>query len=275
MQEAVARVLFPALFLFHGGGPMPLLGDRDHQPLVSAWKDYAASMPRPEAIVVVTAHYEAADDIVSIGAAEKPDMIYDYYGFPAESYKVRYPAPGSPQLAASMKAMLEASNIPARLDKTRGFDHGVFVPLMIMYPDADIPVVPVSILKSQDAAAHLAIGEALAPLRERNILVIGSGAQYHNFGGFFGRVSAQKPSSEFDAALREVLTTDTMTASERHGRLVQWRELPSAAHTQPPGQADHFMPLLVLAGVAQFKPAKKTRSFSIFSGKIASSDFFF
>jgi len=121
-----------ALFISHGGGPMPLLGDPGHREMVACLSDLAARMPEPEAIVVVSAHWEAA--VPTITAAAQPDLIYDYHGFPPESYEITYPCPGEPALAQTLQEMLDAAGIDARLDAARGLDHGVFVPLRIMYP---------------------------------------------------------------------------------------------------------------------------------------------
>lgn len=144
------------LYLSHGGGPLPLLGDPNHAELVTRLRALGALLPRPSAILVISAHWEAAVPTLTAGTA--PGLMYDYYGFPAKSYEIRYPAPGEPRLAAQIQQVLEQSGMEARLDAERGFDHGLFVPLKLLYPGADIPCVQLSLVDSLDAATHLAIG---------------------------------------------------------------------------------------------------------------------
>eukprot|EP00759_Apiculatamorpha_spiralis_P055246 PhF_6_TR7338/c0_g1_i1/m.11027 len=256
MIQTVAATLFPALFMFHGGGPLPVLGDPAHAELVKGLKAQAASLPfRPKAIVCVSAHYES--DLPEIGGASKPSMIYDYGGFPAESYRLQYPAPGSPDLAKKIEALMKARGLPVKINPTRGYDHGVFVPLMVMFPEADIPVIPISILSNQDAAAHILLGEALAPLREEGVFIIGSGASFHNF-----RTNSKSTADSitFDNALTEALCND-MTPEQRREKLSQWTSFPKAYECQPRGAADHLMPLFVVAGAAGLAKAEKTGAY--------------
>eukprot|EP00592_Proboscia_alata_P006647 CAMPEP_0194362996 /NCGR_PEP_ID=MMETSP0174-20130528/10914_1 /TAXON_ID=216777 /ORGANISM="Proboscia alata, Strain PI-D3" /LENGTH=193 /DNA_ID=CAMNT_0039136285 /DNA_START=13 /DNA_END=591 /DNA_ORIENTATION=+ len=175
---------FPALFVNHGGGPLPLLGK---QPSVIKHMKKIVShhLPprKPKAIVVLSAHYEA--DPVQITTSKTPPMLFDYHGFPPETYKYKYPAPGSPELANEIQRLFLSNNIDSEFNETRGFDHGVFIPLMVMYPGANIPVVCVSMHKSLDISIHLRIGIALAPLQEQDILILGSGYTFHNMGAFF------------------------------------------------------------------------------------------
>jgi aromatic ring-opening dioxygenase catalytic subunit (LigB family) len=160
---------YPAVFVNHGGGPMPLLGKQ--QNLVKHMKDLVKNyLPpeKPKAIVVFSAHWES--DPVKITSSSNPKMLYDYYGFPPESYEYEYPAPGSTELAQRIHGLLTTQGIDSELDNERGFDHGVFVPLMIMYPDADIPVVCVSLHSSLAPEINIGIGQALKPLRDDGIL---------------------------------------------------------------------------------------------------------
>ena len=156
----------------------------------------------PAAVLMVSAHWEEPE--FTLTAHPNPPMIYDYYGFPDYTYQIRYDAPGHPALAARVKTLIEAAGIPARLDAERGFDHGAFTPLKVMYPAADVPVVQLSLKKGLDPAAHLALGRALAPLRDENVLIVGSGLSYHNLRQFFSP-RGWAPSREFDAWLGGVL----------------------------------------------------------------------
>ncbi len=172
-----------ALFISHGGGPLPLLGDAGHQEMVECLKNIASSMAKPAALVVVSAHWET--QLPTITAGERPSLIYDYYGFPEESYEIEYPCPGEPSLAESIHNLLGASGMEAKLDKARGLDHGVFVPLKIMYPEADIPCIQLSLANSLDPSSHIKMGRALGSLSQKNILVVGSGFSFHNLPAFF------------------------------------------------------------------------------------------
>src|SRR5690606_23835066 len=135
--------LMPVVFVPHGGGPMPLLDDPGHRELTAFLKSLGQTLPEPRAILVISAHWE--EDIASVSSSPAPTMIYDYNGFPPESYQLKYPAPGEPQLAQQVADLLTAHQIPVRPDPQRGFDHGTFVPLMLMYPAARIPVVQLSL----------------------------------------------------------------------------------------------------------------------------------
>lgn len=245
--------LMPVVFVPHGGGPMPLLGDENHRELTHFMQSLAAGWPRPAAMVVITAHWE--EEVASITYSPAPDMMYDYYGFPPESYEFKYPAPGNQPLAKKIQQLLQDHSIDARLDNHRAFDHGTFVPLMLMYPAADIPVVQLSLLSSLDPAAHIAIGKALAPLREQGVLIVGSGMSFHNMRAFFSNDPSVKGKSEiFDAWLTETLTEPHLTNPEREARLRDWSSAPQARFCHP--REEHLLPLLVCWGAAnQGSPA--------------------
>lgn len=241
----------PVIFVPHGGGPMPLLGDASHRELTAFMQNLAHDLPRPSAILVISAHWEESSAHVS-GAAN-PAMIFDYYGFPPESYEFRYPAPGNPQLAQSIMQLLSANNISALLDNQRGYDHGTFVPLLLSYPGADIPVVQISLLASLDPAAHIALGNAIASLREQGVLIMGSGMSFHNMRAFFSPSPAVKMKSEtFDHWLVETLTSDALDYAQRTARLVNWSDAPEARFCHP--REEHLLPLLVCFGAAQASP---------------------
>ena len=173
----------PVLFIPHGGGPMPLLGDKSHEKLISFLKKIPADLGKPQAIILISAHWEESVPTITSGSA--PKLIYDYSGFPEESYHIHYPAPGSPELAEKGFQLFKKNGIDAKLDNKRGFDHGMFVPLKLMYPAADIPCIQISLVKSLDPKIHLQMGRALANLRDENILFIGSGFSFHNLREFF------------------------------------------------------------------------------------------
>mmetsp|Transcript_2983 Transcript_2983/g.4903 ORF Transcript_2983/g.4903 Transcript_2983/m.4903 type:complete len:307 (+) Transcript_2983:59-979(+) len=241
----------PCVYVNHGGGPMPLLGQ---QPDLAAYlSGYAANLPsKPTAIVVVTAHWEEQKPTVSTGT--NPQLYFDYGGFPPESYKYKYPAPGSPALAKQIDGLLQGAGIKTATNSNRGWDHGVFVPMMLMFPDASVPIVMLSCLASQDAAAHLAMGEALRPLRDQGVLLVGSGASFHNFNTFFARDPTvrgrgEQHSRDFDRFLREQLD-GSVPYSTRKASLVEWRKHPSSYEAHPRGAAEHLMPFFVCFGAA-------------------------
>jgi aromatic ring-opening dioxygenase catalytic subunit (LigB family) len=251
--------LMPVVFVPHGGGPMPLLGDANHRELTKFMQSLAEDLPRPKAIVVVTAHWE--EEVVSITHSAAPGMIYDYYGFPPESYEFNYPAPGNPALAKQIQQLLQDKSIDARLDNQRGYDHGTFVPLMLIYPAADIPVVQLSLLASLDPAAHIAIGKALAPLREQGVLIVGSGMSFHNMRAFFSNDPAIKGKSEaYDDWLTETLTSSNLTNPEREARLCAWAAAPQGRFCHP--REEHLLPLHVCWGAASHGSADAEQNFS-------------
>lgn len=240
--------LMPVVFVPHGGGPMPLLGDANHRELTEFMRSLAAQLPRPDAIVVISAHWEEA--VVSISHAPTPGMLFDYYGFPPESYEFRYPAPGHPALAEQIHQLLQSHQVAASLDDERAFDHGTFVPLLLTYPAADIPVVQVSLLSSLDPAAHIALGKALAPLREQGVLILGSGMSFHNMRAFFSQDPATPGKSGlFDRWLTETLTEVGLPREEREQRLTHWATAPEGRFCHP--REEHLLPLHVCWGAAQ------------------------
>ena len=166
------------VYLSHGGGPLPVLGDESHKEMIAFLKHLPAHLEQPSAIIVISAHWEEDRPTITSGVA--PALIYDYYGFPKEAYDIEYPAPGEPLLAQKIFDLLEEQGIEAVLADQRGFDHGVFVPLKLMYPEADIPCVQVSLVRGLEPAEHIRLGKALTGLREEPVLIIGSGFSFHN-----------------------------------------------------------------------------------------------
>ena len=237
---------FPTLFLSHGGGPWPFV-DGMREMFARTAKEFAAlpaRLPaRPKAVLVITGHWEAAQFSVSTSA--HPPMDYDYYGFPPHTYSLQYPAPGSPALAARVTGLLAAGGVACLPDPARGLDHGTFVPLGLMYPQADMPVVLLSLKSGYDAAEHIRVGQLLAPLRDEGILIVGSGLTYHNMRGF-GNPASTPVAAAFERYLNDAVTQPD--ASVRNQLLVDWTQAPGARLAHP--QEDHLIPLMVVAGAA-------------------------
>ena len=237
---------FPVYFISHGGGPWPWIEHMRGMYARTA-REFAALPGRlpgkPKAILVVSGHWEAPEFTVSTAA--HPPMEYDYHGFPEHTYHIRYPAPGAPELAARVRALLADSSIAAQEDAGRGFDHGVFVPLFLMYPDADIPVLMLSMKSNYDPAEHLRLGAALAPLRDEGVLIVGSGLSYHNMRGF-GRDESTPVAEAFETWLNGAV--GQQSASVRNAMLLEWEQGPGARQAHP--REDHLVPLMVVAGAA-------------------------
>lgn len=221
------------LFISHGGGPLPLLGDPGHAEMVATLTELAGDLRKPAAILVISAHWEQQQP--SITAAARPGLIYDYSGFPPAAYEITYPCPGESALAARIHRVLEQAGISSRLDDQRGFDHGVFVPLKLMYPDAEIPCVQLSLVNSLDAATHLAIGRALRALDYSNLLVIGSGFSFHNMRAFFAPDTPEirARNEAFETWLEQTCTDPELSEAERTSRLVNWEDAPHARFCHP------------------------------------------
>lgn len=236
------------LFISHGGGPMPLLGDPSHRDMVDRLKEIAGNLRKPSAILVISAHWEEAVPTVTSGS--HPPLIYDYAGFPSEAYSITYSCQGEPVLASQVCQALEQAGIPSELDEQRGFDHGLFVPLKLMYPQADIPCVQLSLVKSLDAETHLSIGRALQALDYDNLLVIGSGFSFHNMRAFFAAATPeiQARNQAFEDWLEETCGDTTLQEPERAERLAQWERAPHARFCHP--REEHLLPLHVCYGLA-------------------------
>lgn len=235
------------IYFSHGGGPLPILGDASHKAMVDFMIELPTRIKRPEAILVISAHWEESK--ATLTGAQHPPMFYDYYGFPEEAYTINYPAPGSPELVNRITGLLEKNHIPAHIDPYRGFDHGLFIPLKLMYPEADIPSLQLSLLNSLDPAAHLALGKALRGLIHENILVIGSGFSFHNLKAFSweGTVTPDPANEAFQNWLIEVCT-GPLSQSGREQRLTAWESAPSARYCHP--REEHLLPLHVCLGMA-------------------------
>jgi len=261
----------PTYFISHGGGPWPWLKaetpgvyDRLEASLRAMPRELGA---RPRAILAVSGHWEEQEFTVMSG--EAPPMVYDYSGFPAHTYSIKYPAPGSPEVARRVVELLGRAGIYARTDPARGFDHGVFAPLYVAYPEAEVPVVQLSILRNYDPEAHLAAGRALAPLREEGVLIVGSGLSYHNLRRF--GPDAAEASKQFDEWLTEAVGAGPV--EERNKKLRAWAGAPSARAAHP--REDHLVPLFVAAGAAEGERAVRVYHEDDFFGGISVSSYRF
>jgi aromatic ring-opening dioxygenase catalytic subunit (LigB family) len=238
----------PMAFVPHGGGPWPFVelgfGPKDQENRLREYLVGLSKVPKttPKALLVISAHWEERVPTVMTNA--KPPMLYDYYGFPPESYAVQWPAPGDPALAKRVRSLLEAAGIPSAEDASRGFDHGTFVPFKLAWPNADIPTVQLSLKAGLDPKEHLAIGRALAPLRDEGVFLLGSGMTFHNLRAFFN--GGGGPAAEaFDGWLRETMK---LPRAERDARLIDWAKAPAARAAHP--REEHLLPLMVIAGAA-------------------------
>lgn len=237
-----------ALFISHGGGPLPLLGDPAHAEMVSCLREIAHTIPRPSSIIVVSAHWEGS--VATVTSGERPGLIYDYSGFPPESYEIQYPCPGNPSLADAIVERLRQAGITARADDRRGFDHGLFVPLKLMYPEADIPCVQLSLLDELDPMEHIALGRALQPLGDPSVLLVGTGFTFHNMRAFFTPETDESRTANqaFERWLLDTCCSRDISEEERVVRLVNWESAPYARYCQP--REEHLMPLHVCYGFA-------------------------
>lgn len=236
-------------FLSHGGGPLPLLGDPNHIEMVTLLQKIAAEIRRPSAILVISAHWE--ENVATVTSGAHPDLIYDYYNFPAESYEIQYPCPGHPELAQSTQIAMKRAGIASESNSSRGFDHGLFIPLKVMYPEADIPCIQLSLLNSLNPENHLRLGEALQGLEQENLLVIGSGFSFHNMQAFFkpDDTPTRAMNHAFEDWLKETCSDPSVSEPERRARLLHWDKAPHARYCHP--REEHLIPLHVCYGLAQ------------------------
>ncbi|MCP8686439.1 DODA-type extradiol aromatic ring-opening family dioxygenase [Marinobacterium sedimentorum] len=251
----MTQARLPSIFIPHGAGPCffmdwPPAGTWDH---METWLRNLIGQAgtRPKALLVISAHWETPEFSVNSQAA--PNLLYDYYGFPAHTYQLKWPAPGSPELAGRIQTLLARAAIPCTQEHKRGLDHGVFIPLKLAIPDADIPVVQLSLRAGLDPAEHLALGKALAPLRDEGVLIIGSGMSFHNMQRLRQGGDRTDPDSiRFDHWLAE---TVALSQAEREQRLVNWAQAPGGRASHP--AEEHLLPLHVIAGAAGEDPGQK------------------
>ena len=253
----------PTFYIPHGGGPCFFM-DWDF-PTPNPWMGLAAWLEglassidaAPRAVIVISGHWEA--EPVAVNVQAHPPLLFDYYGFPEHTYRLQYPAPGSPELAAEVRELLAGAGIPAQDESRRGLDHGVFVPFKLIFPRADVPIMQLSLRRGLDPGAHIALGAALAPLRSRGVLIVGSGMSFHNLGVRSIENARIPPSEQFDAWLAQAVCAPD--ANERNRRLARWTEAPAARFAHP--REEHLMPLMVAAGAAG-----QDRGERVFSGRM-------
>lgn len=247
MSTAPTTVRMPVAYLPHGGGPWPFVDigwDLKDADALAAYLRGVKSLPKapPKALLVVSAHWE--ENVPTVMTSEHPPMFYDYYGFPPASYEIQWPAPGAPAVAARVRELLGAAGFTSASNAERGYDHGTFVPLKLTYPDADVPTVQLSLKAGLDPAEHIAIGRALAPLRDEGVFIIGSGMTFHNLRAFRDPRS-RAVAETFDAWLRAAATAEP---AERDRQLASWESAPAARAAHP--REEHLLPLMVIAGAA-------------------------
>lgn len=244
MSDIKGRIIY----FSHGGGPLPILGDQSHKAMVDFMTQLSSEIARPEAIIVISAHWE--ERVPTVLGSPNPTMFYDYYGFPDAAYDIRYPAPGHPALAKRIVGLLKARNIESRIDDQRGFDHGLFIPLKLMYPEAGIPAIQISLVRGLHPDLHVKLGNALRELMQDNILVIGSGFSFHNMGAFSweGNKAPDPENSAFQDWLISVCT-DPVSQAEREQQLIHWEAAPAARYCHP--REEHLLPLHVCLGMAE------------------------
>jgi 4,5-DOPA dioxygenase extradiol len=230
----------PTLFLSHGS-PMYAV---EPGAAGRAWTTLGRTLPRPRAVLMISAHWETSVPMVS--GNPRPETIHDFGGFPPELYRLAYPAPGAPELAAQCVSLLKAGGIVAGVDGCRGLDHGAWVPLRWMYPEADVPVAQLSVQPLLGPAHHVALGRALAPLSQDGVLIVGSGHATHNLRDWMSNARRPEPLAyvrAFSAWLAATLAAHDTDA------LVAYRErAPEAVRAHP--SDEHFLPLLVAYGAA-------------------------
>jgi 4,5-DOPA dioxygenase extradiol len=230
----------PVLFVSHGSPTLPIEpGDTG-----VAWRKLGEQLPKPSAILVISAHWDT--HIPTVSRAVHPETIHDFYGFPAELYKLHYSAPGAPEMAQAAALALQQSGVPVQLDDTRGLDHGAWVPLSLMYPEADIPVTQLSLQPDKDPAWHIELGSALRPLREQGVLIVGSGSITHNLRAVFKHPpGAPVPDwvSEFCDWVAERISAGDLAALSAYRT-----RAPHAVQNHPTDE--HLLPLFVALGAA-------------------------
>jgi aromatic ring-opening dioxygenase catalytic subunit (LigB family) len=261
----------PVYFISHGGGPWPWMKEEvgaAYDKLAAALADMPRQIGRrPDAVLMISAHWE--EPAFTVMGHPHPPMIYDNGGFPPHTYQIRYGAPGSPELARRVQSLIGAAGLPARVDPQRGFDHGMFSPMAVIYPKADVPVVQLSLRQGLDPAEHIALGRAIAPLRDEGVLIVGSGLSYHNLRVFGPQ--ARQASKAFDDWLCDAVLGDV--GEPRNARLLQWSAAPAARIAHP--REEHLIPLMVAVGAAQQEAGACVYHEDAFMGGISVSNFCF
>ncbi|WP_130537891.1 DODA-type extradiol aromatic ring-opening family dioxygenase [Thiomicrorhabdus indica] len=261
----------PVLFIPHGAGPCFFM-DWNPPHIWYGMADFLRNIAntlteKPKAILIVSGHWQSAD--FRITASSNMELIYDYFGFPAHTYELTYPASGDPLLAKKVKNCLNQAGIKNELYNQRGFDHGVFIPLKLMFPDAEIPVVQLSLKNDLDPSAHFEAGSALSKLRDEGVLIIGSGMSFHNMAGY-GDDRFSRPSELFDDWLTQTLNSPEL---QRQDALKNWTQAPHARDCHPLHAEEHLLPLMVVAGAAGQDTGKKIFSEQILKTQLSAFQF--
>jgi aromatic ring-opening dioxygenase catalytic subunit (LigB family) len=262
----------PSIYLPHGGGPCFFMDPPPEEP--NRWvpmEAYLRSIPsllpkKPDALLIISGHWE--EDRPTVLASAHPDLLFDYSNFPPHTYQLTYPAPGAPELAKKVRALLSEAGIESGEERTRGYDHGVFIPLKVIFPDADIPILQLSLQTGFSPERHVEIGKALARLREDNVLIIGSGLSFHNLRAL-GDPRVDEPAVLFDRWLTETLCE--VPIDEREARLAQWSNAPYARLCHP--REEHLLPLMVAVGAGHGKPGQHMFSGTIWGKAVSAYHF--
>jgi aromatic ring-opening dioxygenase catalytic subunit (LigB family) len=266
--NAIKRL--PTLFIPHGGGPCFFIDPPPASPHM--WDGLAAYLRgidgslglRPKAVLVISGHWE--NPLPTLNIATKPGLLFDYYGFPEHTYRLKYPAAGAPDLAERVRKLLGDAGFQTDVESKRGLDHGVFVPFLLIYPNADVPILQLSLQASLDPVLHLTLGSALAPLRDQGVLIVGSGMSYHNLADMFAGRGGDAALA-FDAWLGDAV----QDPATRNQLLAKWREAPGGAASHP--REEHLIPLMVAAGAAQGDRGIRTFGESIGGKQISGFQF--
>ena len=268
----MTQTRLPTYFLSHGGGPWPWLkaerASMYDQLEASLWDVRRELGQAPRAVLMISGHWE--ESRFTLSSAAQPSMFYDYYGFPEHTYHIRYDAPGSPELAETVRAILERGGVSAGLDPRRGYDHGTFSLMKPMYPEAEMPLVQLSLKAGYDPAEHIKVGELLAPLRDEGVLIIGSGFSFHDNRAMRSGAGADA-SAAFDRWLGDSLVKSS--PEERRRRLLRWSEAPAARAAHP--REDHLIPLMVAVGAAGDAAGTRVYHQNDFMGSITASSYRF
>lgn len=268
----------PTLFIPHGGGPCFFM-DSNPAHLWDKMEAYLrgciSNLPqKPTAILIISGHWE--EEVITIQSNPAPPMLFDYYGFPQHTYELNFPASGSAKLVSRLVELLNQNDIPNKLDNQRGFDHGTFVPLLVALPNADIPVVQLSLRADLNAQAHIKLGEALQPLRDEGILIIGSGMSYHNLPKMLAQMRNPTPAIKLNHEAQNFDTWLTATATDvdstnRNKKLCDWKNAPNAIQAHP--REEHLLPLHVAVGAAGDSIGKQVFNDSLLGTAISAYQF--
>ncbi|MDH4114951.1 MAG: dioxygenase [Burkholderiaceae bacterium] len=267
------NVSLPTLFVSHGSPMHAIQAGRAGD----AWTALGQRLARPKAVLVASAHWET--ELPMVGTSGQPETIHDFGGFPQELYRIRYAAPGAPDVAARAVELLKSAGLAATPNGCRGLDHGAWVPLLRLFPEADVPVAPISIQPSLDAGHHLRVGEALAPLAAEGVLVLGSGHMTHNLREWIAdarrRGSMSIDEREPEPYIREFTTwVDDALRRDDRTALARWAEsAPHARRAHP--TPEHFLPLMVAVGAAGPTPMVEHIDAGVDSGVLAMDAYLF